>query len=697
MSLTKLFGKLRQRGFKNYRQFLFCVTVAITLITSFALMLDTSVVQNTLPIGGDSRKQVMLIFMIAIIGCFVFTLYAASLFLKYKSREIGVFLVLGTKKKHLSRTLYQEITILVASCLMLGLVLGTGIAFLIWQLFAVTLFRHASPMSFNLTASGVLIGIVFGVSVYLALIIQAYLFMKKTKLMAILHAQRMNEPLPVPTKAYGMSGLLLLVAGVVLGYGGPQVLALFGKLMPGIWNVVYLLAVIGLYRILVYTVGYHQRGRNPQTYYRGLINASLLKFQGKQTVRNMLICGLLLSAGLFAMFYTSQLGTSVNSFSTSPVDFALHYPEAEGTIEREQLAQLAADHHVELTDYQEVSLAELVVSGIWRDWDDAGNLLEDYHETYQLADVLPVSLFNEITGQDERVSQGQYSRVIAPEIKENFFEKYADINQLTNPVTAEKLPVTYAGTIEYQPLVNNGNFRIVLNDDDYALISQGLTAAEHNKQLLFNTKESTQSFAFSEALYQLFLDQSSKKMAVSKQYDTVEKEWTLADGNEYDYEYQLKLTADNSELMEEWKYYPVLKPYAEQTFFKNFAVFFLVFIYIAVICLIAVAVISYTRCLAVGQSNKLVFTDLRKLGANQQFIATILVKQLRKIYVMPTIIAFLLVSLFTFAMLVGNDGQLSSTEVKALAIDGLITVFVFGWQYAIYRVSLKKVKAVIRE
>ena len=95
LSLSDLLKKLRKYNQRNYLQFIFCMTFSVLLVTSYAVMLYSTIVQQTLPVGGDSRKQVMMIFAIAIAGCLIFIMYAANLFLKYKSRETGVFLALS--------------------------------------------------------------------------------------------------------------------------------------------------------------------------------------------------------------------------------------------------------------------------------------------------------------------------------------------------------------------------------------------------------------------------------------------------------------------------------------------------------------------------------------------------------------------------------------------------------------------------
>ena len=106
MTLNKMFAKLRKYNKKNYYQLKFCIAFAVMLIASFISIVLNQAMQNALPAGGDSRRMVYMIFAVAVIGCTIFIIYAARLFLRYRSREIGVFLALGAEKKQMSRALY---------------------------------------------------------------------------------------------------------------------------------------------------------------------------------------------------------------------------------------------------------------------------------------------------------------------------------------------------------------------------------------------------------------------------------------------------------------------------------------------------------------------------------------------------------------------------------------------------------------
>ena len=44
---------------------------------------------SVFPEGGDSRKQMTMIFVLAVLGCGVFTTYASGLFFRHKSRDVA--------------------------------------------------------------------------------------------------------------------------------------------------------------------------------------------------------------------------------------------------------------------------------------------------------------------------------------------------------------------------------------------------------------------------------------------------------------------------------------------------------------------------------------------------------------------------------------------------------------------------------
>lgn len=94
-SFSSVYAALRRKSKGRYALLAGCCFFSVLLINAYACMMQAPTILSVLPEGGDSRKQVTMVFALAVIGCAVFTTYAAGLFFRQKSRETGVFLALG--------------------------------------------------------------------------------------------------------------------------------------------------------------------------------------------------------------------------------------------------------------------------------------------------------------------------------------------------------------------------------------------------------------------------------------------------------------------------------------------------------------------------------------------------------------------------------------------------------------------------
>ena len=107
-NLKNLEQKLQRADRKQAALYLFCNFISLMLITAYSGMMFSPTVQTILPDGGDSRKQMYAIFVLALFGCVVFTVYAASLFFRKKSRQLGILMALGASRSHLAPRLLSS-------------------------------------------------------------------------------------------------------------------------------------------------------------------------------------------------------------------------------------------------------------------------------------------------------------------------------------------------------------------------------------------------------------------------------------------------------------------------------------------------------------------------------------------------------------------------------------------------------------
>lgn len=694
MTMYKIFSKLRNYNKKNYVQMVFCVTLSVMLITSYGIMMFSPTVMQVLPEGGDSRKQAYMIFAIALIGCFIFTIYAAGLFFKYKSREAGVFLALGTKKSQLRNALFAEIGIILSACTAAGLALGAIVSYFVWQMFCILVVDN-DQMKYQADVTGFIIGFVFALVISACIMGMAVRFIKRTNLMDVLNDHRKSEPLRDVTKLYGILGIVFSIMGFVLGYVVPVIVAEMGVLLPSVWSATYLLSLAGIYMVITYAIVHHERGKRPQRYYRNIISVNMMKFQGKQTVRNMCIISLLVAASLYACFYAPGMLSGISEIDDNPVDFSIPSKVSFQEVNKEDIEKLADDYQIKMTGYREGNFAELLASGVSRDWDDNNNLIEDYMEKYAYSKFMSASDYRDMTGEEIQVEQGTFYRITFPQQQNGFWDKFEDMDLITNPVTEEQMKVKFAGTAAYEPLMINGVNSYILNDEDYRGITKELPDNRMYHQILFNIQDSEAAFDFSTALYGEILKRAPREMQVQSGYNEYQEQLAIEAGEEYSNDQQMEMSPDNQDLMGYWKFYPNMKVMKEKTFFQTNAVFFMLFIYVAIICLAAVGIIAYTRSVTIGMNNKQLFDDLKKLGGNHKYLKKCITSQLMKIYALPVVIGSILIYIFTLMTYKGNDGVVSSTETWALGVDFLLVLGVSVYMYVIYRASLRKIEGII--
>ena len=79
---SEVYRHLRRKNWRQYALLAGCTFFSVLLITAYACMMRSPTVLTILPEGGDSRKQVMMVFVLAVLGCAVFTTYASGLFFR---------------------------------------------------------------------------------------------------------------------------------------------------------------------------------------------------------------------------------------------------------------------------------------------------------------------------------------------------------------------------------------------------------------------------------------------------------------------------------------------------------------------------------------------------------------------------------------------------------------------------------------
>ena len=482
MTLRNLWGKLRKRNKGDYRQFQFSTAFAVMLISSFLMLVCSPLIQGALPEGGDSEKQIWMSFGVSAIGCVVFVLYVTKLFLRYKSREIGIFLALGAEKHTLKRSLAGELAQMTAVCSAIGILLGAVIAFTTGNIIEV-LIADVYDGNFTFTASGLLLSVCYALVLFLFIQFQAGRAMKRTNVMEVINEQRRQEPMKQSvSKAYLISGIALALAGIFCALILPQIVAYTTGIFLGAWtNAFYLAAVFGVYRVLVYAVSSHQRGRNPQKYYNNLIDYGMMKFQGASVVRNMLVITLLLFGGLYAVSYLPMMLSDSSSERGYEAEYSCRCLNDADEPSESGINDLAEAYGITVENYREGDFLRVFGSGTERDADENNQLIETYYDRFAQYDVTSASEFEKLTGISLDIPAGSYYQIIGSTSYENIWNHFGDMDKLYIESEDAYLPLSYIDTVPYESLNISGDnnmgdaSRFVVSDADFDRLKAGLS------------------------------------------------------------------------------------------------------------------------------------------------------------------------------------------------------------------------------
>ena len=700
-TFSEVHAALRRKNRGQYGLLAGCCFFSVLLITAYACMMRSPTILTILPEGGDSRKQVMMVFVLAVLGCAVFTTYAAGLFFRQKSRETGVFLALGATRGQLRRELGKELALIAFGSCAAGAVLGAPLAWGIWQLFRTFLVdSQEMPLSFDPQAY--LLALAFAAYVVVMLFFLAARFIRRTNIIDIVQESHKSEPIRAVKRWYGPVGILLAVLGAAAGYLMPS---FFVRVLhwyaPSVVDAIfYLPALLGLYMILLHTVvngwgGHKKRWKN-------IISTSMMKFQGRQTVRNMLVMTLLIGGAYFASFYAPMLSTSAeNTYATRPIDYEYHWRADQSLPQRDEVQALADEANVEITSWARQKAAVLGTDGMRQIETETGfgaTYTTEYAEILNGATFFSESAYNALTGQHVDLQPGTCANVLDDEGGSGYLSG-GDVTHLTNMATGAEMDVTPAEPLWYTMLLGC----YVLDDADYAVLSEGLTDIYREEYVFFNVADVENSYAFANALFNEIVDRSGPAVEVGDYYDDVAATLAARAGEPYEFSPEAAAARgleaidyndrDSSGFRNYWKYMPQFRILDQNDFVTTMAVFLMLFIFIAIVCFAAVIVIAFTRCMTIALVNARVYDDLRHLGAPNAYLFRSVRGQISRVFLVPAIVGTGLIWAFYMMIMYfnGDPYGFTSAELAGITSCAAMVAGVSVLLYAVYRITRRSV------
>lgn len=699
--MKKMEQKLQRADRKHARLYLFCNFTALMIISAYSGLMLSPTVQTAFPAGGDSRKQMNAIFILTLIGCIVFTLYSASLFFRHKSRQLGILAALGASRKRLAPGLFREVLVLSSLSSAAGIIAGFPFIWIIWSLFRLLLIDSTDmQLTFHLGCAGV--SFVFFLLVLGLTCLTAWRCLHKTNIMEVIREEHINEQVREPGKWCAPAGCVLLAAGVLAGYFGPVIYcSLASVMLPPAWmNLLYAPAFAGLYMIMLHAVVHGFRNYKKQPY-KNIISRSMMKFQGKQTVNNMIVVTLLIAGSCFGIFYIPVTAVhSMMEYAAQPCGYFYCYRADQSLPGEESVRALAQKHGLQLKDWDEYEYITLGYGGISSVMEDDGRHFHDeYMPVLNECRTLSEDTWRAMTGENTNLRPAAYLCVTNKEKTSLAIMTHAQ--HITNMVSRDQISTAYAGlAFSDFPSLTKEPGCCILNQKDYDRLAEGLTDDWKGKIVRFNV-DGKDSYAFANEFYHILVDSMNDDCMVSRFYDRINKIVTNEKGEEWwgddasgaaSILYVDPNQADSIAFRSGWMYHPDFRILNQNDFLLSASVLLMMFLFIFIVCLLTALVICYTRCQTIALNNRYVFDDLKKLGAAPGFLAKEVHSQCKNVFLTPSLAGMMIIYLVFILLLYGNDQKLVFTEMAALGVCMGIMAVTGICIYFVYRLTASSIR-----
>ncbi len=330
MSLSKLVLRSMKKNMKHYYLYFFALIFSVTLYFSFVTLQNNAEVLATVEKSGTATAGFKAAtYMLYFIVLF-FVLYANHLFMKRRSKEIGLYQLIGMTKGLIVRLLAVESILLFVGAVVLGMLAG----FFSSRLFAMILLRVLEKetlvtMTFSTEALQQSI-VVFAILLLIVLVQMAWMIYRVSLLSLFSASKQADERVKRFSPLQMVIGFLGLV---FIGYGYYASTKLFDINSQGnlTLNMIIILATTigGTFLVFRFSVAFIMNSirlkKNGHLTVRDVLALTPIMHRMKGNAKSLTLITVLtgVSLGVTTLAYISYYSSEASAYSRVPGDYVL--------------------------------------------------------------------------------------------------------------------------------------------------------------------------------------------------------------------------------------------------------------------------------------------------------------------------------------------------------------------------------------
>ena len=589
---------------KLYYPFALAVLLAVTITYLFySLSLNPNIGKIR---GGETISMTLALGMVVVtIASGIIVLYANSFVMKNRSKELGVYGMLGLEKRHLISMVFKELLIFGSLTLTAGLGLGALFDKLIFALLLKLMNMKVELVATFQPSVFILVSLIFG-AIFLGLV-----FINAFRI-ARMNALQLSREKASGEKKGRFLGLQTILGLISLGSGYYLAVTVENPLTALIiFFVAVLLVIFGTYLLFNagITVFLQILKKNKRYYYQpnNMISVSNLIFRMKKNAVGLATIAILSTMVLVTMSAATSIFKGSETFKKvmNPHDFGITGQNVEKEDINKLLDQYASDKGLTVTKKEVLTYSSFGVAN------QEGTKLTIFEKGQNR--VQPKTIFMVFDQKDYENMTGQKLALSGKEVglftknKELQGQKELTLNDQTYTIKEE---IKKDFILEHVP----NQYNILTSDYNYLVVPD----------------------------LQVFLDQHPNSSIFNQYYGgmnvTASEEEQLKLANDYS-----KFLGDfNRELSKEGSYvYGSNLADSSAQMSALFGGVFFIGIFLSIIFMVGTVLVIYYKQISEGYEDRERFIILQKVGLDQKQIKQTINKQVLTVFFLPLLFAFL--------------------------------------------------------
>jgi len=331
LSINYIIARNFRKNIKNYYLYVFALVFSVALYFAFVtLQFDPALEEIKGSIKGEAGIKAGSILLIAIVT--IFLLYANKLFIKRRSKEIGLYQLTGLTKQKIFRILSAENSILYCGSLAIGIFVGFSFSRLVAMvLFKITNIKTSTALKFS--TSALIQTVIVFLIIFLLILLMNYIFIQRQSILSLFRVQSSTEEkvkrVTLNEMVVGLFGIALILTGYYIStrlFSGHfnsvnqlvlAMITILGSVILGTY-----LFYRGSVRFIFYLI---RRQKGGYLNIREVLSLSSIMFRMKSNAILLTVITTVsaLAIGLLSLSYISYYSAEKMAKSDSPADFSI--------------------------------------------------------------------------------------------------------------------------------------------------------------------------------------------------------------------------------------------------------------------------------------------------------------------------------------------------------------------------------------